>query len=97
MTFMGMIAPSDDLLALVAFDLLARIVVARPVGPYGFDASAVDDDGDRAGVAAVALAIRHDQSVVDLLEHLTVAKGSEPAIDSWPRWKVRRQKPPPST
>jgi len=75
-------------------DLLARVVAARPAGLGRLDALAVDDRRRWAGLAPGALAIGHDQGMVDRLEDAVVAPCREPPINRAPRRKVARQKAP---
>ena len=79
----------DERVALAAVDLFSRIIAARPAGFGGLDALAVDNGRCRRGLPADALAVGHDQGVVDLLKHAAVAKGREPAIDRLPGRKIR--------
>ena len=67
--------------ALAALDLLARIIAPRSAAFRGFDALAVDPRRRRAGLATGALAVEHDEVMVDRLEHAAIAQPDEPAVD----------------
>lgn len=70
----------DQRMAFAPADLLAGGVATWAVGLRRLDALAVDDRAREAGPASAPLAIRRDQSVIDLLESAVVAERGEPAI-----------------
>lgn len=79
---------------LAALDLLARVVAARAAALGGLDALAVDHRRRRAGLATGALAVEHDEVMVDRLEHAAIAQPDEPAVDRAPgRETVGQQAP----
>src|SRR5690606_17758514 len=83
----------DEGVALAALDPLAGIIAARPSALAGLDRLAVDDRGRGRGFPAAALAVQHQQPVVDLLEHALVAEATEPPENRASRRKVARQQP----
>jgi len=58
----------DQRVVLAALDLLAGVIAAWPTALAGLDALAVDDLGRGRGFPTAALAVLHQELVVDLLE-----------------------------
>src|SRR3979411_1363659 len=79
----------DQRLALASIDILAGIIAARLSTFAGFDA--VQHRSGRTARPPDALAVHHEQRMVDLLEQFAVAPQGEPTAD---RALVRRQQPP---
>ena len=66
----------DPRVALAPLDLLAGVVAMRASGLGRLDALAVDDRGGRTDPAGAPPAIRHDQSVIDLLKAAVLRKSA---------------------
>src|SRR5215210_614906 len=60
----------------------------------GLDRLAVDDGGGRAGLAAGALAVGHDERVMDPIPDALALPAAQIVIDCLPRRKVVRQQTP---
>jgi hypothetical protein len=80
--------------ALAAHDLLARVVAARSAALGRPHALGVDHRRRRARPAPGALAVEHDEMVVQALQHAAVAQAREPAVDRPPRREALRQQAP---
>ncbi len=62
---------------LATLDLLSSVVATRATGLSRLHALAVDHGRAGTGLAANALAVQHDQSVIDRLPHTRVSPGGE--------------------
>src|SRR5271156_2936 len=84
-------------MTLAALGLLAGVISARTAGLGGLDTLGVDDRGAWAGLASNALAVPHDQQMVQGFPGPVVAKAHEPAICRLVWRKMLRQHAPGNT
>jgi hypothetical protein len=84
----------DKCMALAAFDLLTSVVAAGTAGFRGLDALTIEHARARTGLAPNALAVEHQQVMIDRLQKSIVSQSDEPAVDRASRWEMPWQHAP---